>query len=121
MVSGGFKLFLVLVSTKHLYILPKLQRSAWKVHIKTAIFIATHFKIHIMAYPVLIFQLTLTLIKSAIYFRDIEKDFDFLASGGYVVKYGSIVSKVFDIFFCNNKNQVMIIKLLKLYKQFEKE
>ena len=54
------------------------------------------------------------LIKSAIYFRVIEKDFDFLASGGYVVKYGSIVSKVFDIFFCNNKNQVMIIKLLKL-------
>ena len=50
MVSGGFKLFLVLVSTEHLYILPKLQRPAWKVHVKTAIFIASHFKIHIMAY-----------------------------------------------------------------------
>ena len=37
------------------------------------------------------------------------------------MKYGNNISKVFDIFFCNNKDQVMIIKLRILYKQSRKE
>ena len=66
--------------------------------------------------PALIFQffLQVTLIKSTIYFRVGAKDFDFPLLGGYVVRYGKIVSKVLNIFFCNNKNQILIIKLLKL-------
>ena len=37
-------------------------------------------------------------MKSTIYFRVVVKDFDFLLSGDYVVKYDSICSNVFDIF-----------------------
>ena len=61
------------------------------------------------------------MIKSTLYFRAAAKNFDFSLSGGYVVKYGNIVWKVFDIFFCKNKNQITIIKLIKRYRQFRKE
>ena len=38
------------------------------------------------------------LMKSTIYFRVVAKDFNFPFSGGYLVRYGKIVSKVFAIF-----------------------
>ena len=47
------------------------------------------------------------LIKTTIYFRVVTKDLDFLVSGGYIIRYGKSVSKVVDIFYCNNKNQTM--------------
>ena len=38
------------------------------------------------------------------------------------MRYKKTVSKAFDIFVGNNKNQIMvIIKLFKLHKQFRKE
>ena len=63
---------------------------------------------------------------STIYFQVVVKDFDFdlLLTGGYVAKWLKTFSKAFDKFFCNNKNQIMIIKLFKgefLQKQFRKE
>ena len=63
---------------------------------------------------------------STIYFQVVAKDFDFdlLLTGGYVAKWLKTFSKAFDKFFCNNKNQIMIIKLFKgefLQKQFRKE
>ena len=30
-----------------------------------------------------------------------------MVSGGYIVRYSKSVSKVVDIFYCNNKNQTM--------------
>ena len=76
-----------------------------------------------MLYPVLIFQFLsqVILLKSTIYFRVVTKKYYFPLSGGHVVKYGNIVSKVFDMFSCNNKNQIMIIKLRMLYRQFRKK
>ena len=51
----------------------------------------------------------------------VSKDLDFTLSDA-VVRCGNIVSKVFDIFLCDNKNQIIIlIKLRKLYKQFTKK
>ena len=47
-----------------------------------------------------------------IYFRVAVKDFDLLLSGECVLKQCQIIVKVFDIFFCNNKNQILIIKLI---------
>lgn len=50
---------------------------------------------------------------STIYFRVLAKYFDLLLSGSYVAEYFKIVLKVFGKIFCNNKGQVMILKLLK--------
>ena len=60
------------------------------------------------------FLLYVILIMSTIYFRVITKDFAFPLSGGYVVTFGKTISKVFDIFLCSNKSQIMSIKILKL-------
>ena len=49
----------------------------------------------------------------------IAKDFDLPSSQGLLNEEFKIVSKVFDNLFCNDKNQIMIIKLLnvKVYRK----
>ena len=37
------------------------------------------------------------------------------------MRHRKAISKVFDFFFCNIKNQIMIIKLRKLRRQSRKE
>ena len=50
---------------------------------------------------------------STIYFSVVGKYFDLLLSGYYIVEKCNIILKVFDKFFCNNKSQIKIFKLLK--------
>ena len=61
------------------------------------------------------------LVKSTIYFRVVTKKIIFRYQEVMLWNNGNNISKVFDIFFCNNKDQVMIIKLRILYKQSRKE
>lgn len=60
---------------------------------------------------------------STIYFPVVAKYFDLLLLGYYIVVKCNIILKVFDKFFCNNKNQTIIINLRKgdfLNKQYRK-
>ena len=50
---------------------------------------------------------------STIYFPVVAKYFDLLFLGYYIVVKCNIILKVFDKFFCNNKSQIKIFKLLK--------
>ena len=50
---------------------------------------------------------------TTIYFHVVAKYLDLVLSGSYLVEQCKTVWKVFGECFCNNKNQILIIKLLK--------